>query len=144
MPSPSVAAALDRMDRKAGLPPRRPPPAPADEYGVEQLVRDITDDVCPAHGCDLGTTPHALLCPGHWRCVPADLRREVMETVRRVSRIASEYDRASGSSGVIDHVNPSARERSLAAAWLQAEDAMRDAQLRAVIVASERSGARAT
>lgn len=138
----AVAAALDRMDRKAGLPPRRPPVPPADEYGPEQLLRDLTDDRCPVHGCEEGTSSRALMCIGHWRLVPADVRREVMEAVRRVGRIATEYDRVSGSSGTIDHVSPSRREQRVATDWLEAEDAMRDAQLRAVIVASERAGAR--
>ena len=142
MPSPAVTAALERMDRKAGRPPRRRPPPPGDEYGVEQLVRDLTDDRCPAHGCEEATSSRALMCIGHWRCVPADVRREVMEAVRRVGRIASEYDRVSGSSGTIDHVAPSPREQRVATEWLEAEEAMLDAQLRAVIVASERSGAR--
>ena len=142
MPSPAVASALDRMDRRAGLPTRHPLPVSAEVYGPEQLIRDLTDDVCPVHDCDRETTPHALLCVGHWRLVPADLRREVMEAVRRVGRVASAYDRASGGSGVVDHVNPSSAERRLASEWLEAEDIMREAQLRAVIVASERGGAR--
>lgn len=142
MPSPAVAAALARMDRKAGLEPRRPPVDPGEVYGVEQLVRDITDDRCPVHGCEEPTSSRALMCVGHWRCAPADVRREVMEAVHRVSRIATEYDRVSGSSGTIDHVSPSRREQRVAEDWLEAEQAMRDAQLRAVIIASERAGAR--
>src|SRR3954468_7580419 len=139
---PEVAAALARMDRKAGLPPRRRPEPLGEVYGVSELVADIDADRCPVHGCELETTPQALMCPGHWRLVHADARREVMEAVWRVSRLSAEYDRASGHRGSIDHVNPSALEARVANEWLEAEQAMREAQLRAVILAGERAGAR--
>lgn len=133
MPSPSVAAALGRMDRKAGRPPRRPPTPPGEVYGIEQLAADLHADRCPVHGCESSTGSRNLMCRGHWRLVPSDLKAEVRETVRRVIAVSRRYDAATG-----------AQQGRLASIWLEDEAAMREAQLRAVIVASERAGARAT
>jgi len=128
MPSASVAAALDRMDRKAGLPPRRPPAPPGEVYGVEELLVDLRAERCPVQDCDRGSS--GLMCRGHWRLVPGDQKREVYEAVRRIQRLGRRYDAADAR-----------QQERLAPLYLADEDALREAQLRAVIVASERAGA---
>jgi hypothetical protein len=123
-----VEAALRRIDRREGREPRAPA---GDVYGTEQLIDDLQANRCPAHGCDFPTTERALMCRGHWRLVPADARREVMECVRRVQRVGKRYDSADAGG-----------QDRLWRIYLEDEAAMRDAQLRAVILASERAGAR--
>lgn len=102
-------------------------------YGVEQLVADLQEGRCPCHGCE-DTTAGArsyLMCGGHWRLVPADAKREVYEAVRRVNGIASRYEGADGAP----------QQARLADLYFEAETEMRECQLRAVIVSSERAGA---
>lgn len=102
-------------------------------YGVEQLLRDLREYTCPVHGCEAAPRSGSLLCPGHWRLVPADQKREVYEIVRRIERLAKRYDTAQDGSP---------RQARLADEWLRDETICREVQLRAVIVASERAGAR--
>jgi hypothetical protein len=102
-------------------------------YGVEQLLRDLREYTCPVHGCEASLSSGSLLCRGHWRLVPSDLKREVWEAVRKIDRIGKRYETAQDGSP---------RQARLADEWLGAETICREVQLRAVIVASERAGAR--
>jgi hypothetical protein len=102
-------------------------------YGTEQLLEDLRAYRCPVHGCEASPRSGSLMCPGHWRLVPADQRREVYEQVRRLERIGKRYERAEPGTK---------RQGNLATEYLTEEDVLREVQLRAVIVAGERSGAR--
>lgn len=117
------------MDRAAGRPPRQ---APGEVYGVEQLLEDLAADRCPCDPCDFPNPGGSLMCRGHWRLIPADGKREVYEAVKRVNGIATRYEAAALP----------AQQDSLATLFFEAETEMRECQLRAVIVASERAGAR--
>jgi len=105
----------------------------SETYGTEQLLADLRAYTCPVHGCDSSLRSNSLMCRGHWALVPADQKREVYEQVRRLERIGKRYERAEPGS---------ARQGALATEYLTEEDQMREIQLRAVIVASERAGAR--
>jgi hypothetical protein len=102
-------------------------------YGTEQLLADLRAYTCPVHGCESSLRSNSLMCRGHWALVPADQKREVYEQIRRLERIGKRYERAEPGSK---------RQGDLATEDLREEDLLREIQLRAVIVASERAGAR--
>lgn len=42
----------------------------------------MADHLCHAQGCPKPCPPRYLMCPPHWRMVPADLQRAVWNTYR--------------------------------------------------------------
>lgn len=103
-------------------------------YGVEQLEADLEAYTCPVHGCESALSGNVLMCRNHWGLVHADQKREVYECVRRLNRLAKRFDRS-------DRGTP--KSNAIAGEYFEADDILREVQLRAVILASERSGCRA-
>lgn len=112
------------------------------DYDVAAMLADLRAYTCPVLGCEAALRSGRLMCSAHWRRVAPELRSEVFEHARRQTRIARAYDRSSGRSGVVDHVNATPDQRRLIAEWVQAEQDLHEVQLRAVLCADERSGRR--
>lgn len=110
------------------------------EYSIAAMLADLRAYTCPVLDCEVSLPSGRWMCLGHWRLVPAEIRGDVYAAVYRNRRAAHAHHRASGGSGVVNHVDPSPEEAAATEEWMAASSAMHEAQLRAVIVADEASG----
>jgi hypothetical protein len=53
---------------------------------AERLKRLRNSTICPVHECGQKIPRTLLMCPHHWRRVPAPLKREVYASARRMWR----------------------------------------------------------
>lgn len=108
------------------------------DYSTAGILEDLRAYTCPVIDCEAALRSGKLMCARHWRLVDNETRADVYAAVRRLERAAKAHGRVAKDPEVINHVDPTPAERKASEEWLDAEEALREVQLRAVVLADER------